>query len=60
MKNAQLAQQIIDRLTQWEGGQKNQTSGYEYEKSYLEMMKEIEKDVFRQMVEATPGELKKK
>jgi hypothetical protein len=60
MKKEQLAQQIIERLTQWEASQKHQTSGYEYEKSYLEMMKEIEKEVFRQMVEAKQGEAKKK
>lgn len=60
MKKEELAQLIIERLAQWEASQKNQTSGYHYEKSYLEMMKEIEKEVFRQIVEVKEGELKKK
>lgn len=60
MKKEQLAQQFIERLTHWEESQKNQTSGLEYEKSYVEMMKEIEKDVFRQIVESNAGESKKK
>jgi len=60
MKKEQLAQQFIERLTQWEESQKNQTSGYEYEKSYVEMMKEMEKEVFRQMVESKESEVKKK
>ena len=60
MKKEQLAQQFIERLTQWEESQKNQTSGYEYEKSYVEMMKEMEKEVFRQMVESKESEIKKK
>ena len=60
MKKEELARQFIDRLTQWEESQKNQTSGYAYEKSYVEMMKEVEKDVFRQMVESTEMEVKKK
>ena len=60
MKKEELVQQFIDRLTRWEESQKNQTSGYEYEKSYVEMMKEVEKDIFRQMVESQEREVKKK
>lgn len=60
MKKEQLAEQFIQRLTQWEESQKDQTSGYEYEKSYVEMMKEVEKDVFLQMVESKENEIKKK
>ena len=60
MKKEQLAQLMIERLTQWEANQKDQTSGYQYEKSYLEMMREVEKEIFRQMVQAKEGELKKK
>ena len=60
MKKEELAQQIIQRLTQWEESPKNQTSGYAYEKSYVEMMKEVEKDVFRQIVESKEIQVKKK
>ena len=60
MKKEQLAEQIIERLTKWEESQKKQTSGYEYEKSYVEMMKEVEKDIFRQIVESKESEVKKK
>ena len=60
MKKEQLAQLMIERLTQWEANQKDQTSGYQYEKSYLEMMREVEKEIFCQMVQAKEGELKKK
>ena len=60
MKKEELAQLMIERLTQWEVSQKNQTSGYQYEKSYLELMKEIEAEIFRQMVETNQGESKKK
>lgn len=60
MKKEQLAQQFIERLTRWEESQQNQTNGLEYEKSYLKMMKEIEGDIFRQMVESKESEVKKK
>ena len=60
MKKAELASQIMERLAQWEESQKQQTSGYEYEKSYVEMMKEVEKDIFRQMVESKETGVKKK
>lgn len=60
MKKEELSQIIIERLAQWEASQKDQISGYQYEKSYLAMMKEIEKEVFRQIVEAKEGEIKKK
>jgi len=59
MKKEQLAQEFIQRLTQWEESQRKQTSGYEYEKSYVEMMKEVEQDVFRQIVESKETEIKK-
>lgn len=59
MKKQEIADQIIQRLTWWEESQKNQTNGYEYEKSYVEMMKELEKKVFREIVEAKEGEEKK-
>ena len=60
MKKEALSHLFIDRLTQWEASQKDQTSGYEYEKSYLEAMKEIEKEVFRELVETQSAALKKK
>ncbi len=60
MKKEDIANQIVEGLSKWEESQKNQTSGYEYEKSYVEMMKELEKNVFRQIVESKAGEVKKK
>jgi hypothetical protein len=60
MKKEEIAQQIIEQISVGEESQKGQTSGYEYEKSYVMAMKEIEKKIFRQMVEAKEGESKKK
>ena len=60
MKKVEIANQIIQRLSQWEENQNHQTSGYEYEKSYVEMMKEMEKEVFRQLVESKGSDSKKK
>ena len=60
MKKEELVQQIMNRLTVWEESQKQPTSGYEYEKSYVEMMKEVERDIFRQIVESQETEIKKK
>ena len=40
---------FAERVSQWEQSQQQQTSGYEYEKSYVEMMKKLEQEVFEHL-----------
>jgi len=52
MENQQeekIAVMIRERLSAWKSSQKGQTDGYEYERSFAEMMRQIEQDVFKEM-----------
>jgi len=44
-----LAKKIQERLSAWKKSQKGQTDGYEYERSFAEMMQQIEQEVFKEM-----------
>lgn len=45
----EIAKMFSERLKEWKKSQEGQTSGYEYERSYAEMMHQIEGDVFKEM-----------
>lgn len=44
-----LAEMFKTRISAWKKSQIGQTSGYEYERSFAEMMQEIEEEVFKEM-----------
>jgi cytochrome c-type biogenesis protein CcmH/NrfG len=49
-----------EKLLKWEAAQHHQTSGYLYEKNYVEAMKEIEKEVLQEIITDEEGECEKK
>lgn len=51
MKNLEekLAGMFKERITEWKKSQTGQKSGYEYERSFAEMMKTIEQEVFKEL-----------
>lgn len=56
-REEKLAKMFQDRITSWKKNQIGQTDGYEYERSFAQMMRQIEEDVFKDM---TGTELKNK
>lgn len=50
---------FLDKLSKWEASQQNQTCGYLYEKTYVETMKQIEKEVLQEMITTGNTEGKK-
>lgn len=44
-----LAAKFQERLLAWKNKQIGQTDGYEYERSFAEMMRQIEEEVFKEM-----------
>lgn len=44
-----IAKIVIERLTAWEKSQEGQKDGYKYEKTYVEMMRQLEKEIFQEM-----------
>jgi hypothetical protein len=44
-----MAKMIQERLSSWKKSQIGQISGYEYERSFAEMMQQIEKEVFKEL-----------
>jgi hypothetical protein len=54
MKTEDLTQRIAQQLAQWQVSQENQTSGYEYEKSFTDLWQKLGQEVFQ----ASLGEAK--
>jgi hypothetical protein len=44
-----LAGMFKERISEWKKSQTGQKSGYEYERSFAEMMREIEEEVFKEL-----------
>lgn len=44
-----LAAMFKERISEWKKGQIGQKSGYEYERSFAEMMREIEEETFKEL-----------
>lgn len=59
MNKEKITAIFLEKLSRWEVAQQNQTSGYLYEKSYVEAMKEIEKEVLQEMITEGKSEEKK-
>lgn len=47
MKPEDLNEKIAQQLKQWQQAQENQTSGYEYEKSFTELWQKLGQEVFQ-------------
>lgn len=47
MNPQELTQKIAQRLEQWQKAQENQTSGYQYEKSFTELWQQLGQEVFQ-------------
>jgi hypothetical protein len=41
----------LEKLSKWEASPERHTSGYAYEKSYVETMKKIEEEVFKEILQ---------
>jgi len=59
MNKEKITAIFLEKLSQWETSQQHQTSGYQYEKSYVEAMKEIEREVLQQIITEGKNEEKK-
>ncbi|MFV0269602.1 MAG: hypothetical protein ACK5HT_20965 [Draconibacterium sp.] len=46
-REKEMARMFEERLRLWKESQAGQTDGYEYERSFAEMMRKIEEEVFR-------------
>ncbi len=44
-----LAVMFKERISEWKMSQIGQKSGYEYERSFAKMMREIEEEVFKEL-----------
>lgn len=52
--------QFIETLKQWEKSQEGQTSGYEYEKTFVEMWQALGQSVFEGMANSKPARQREK
>ena len=48
IQEEELAKKIQERLSAWRKSQTGQTDGYEYERSFAAMMRELEEEVFKE------------
>lgn len=57
-----MTQRLKDLIQEFETSQANQTSGYHYEKTYVEMMRKFEAELLQELVGVPPKDknLKKK
>lgn len=61
METKSLEQKIQESINQWKLSQLHQTDGYEYEKSFNEMMQRIGKDILQESLgELTQNRKEKK
>ena len=55
MDEQQMSEMIKAEITKWFESQKNQTNGYEYEKSFVECWRAVGQEVFQQSLGKIPG-----
>lgn len=61
MKTTEQATQIFQKhFSDWQQRQQNQTSGYEYESSFVKMMQEVEREIFQLSVGEVPTDKNRK
>jgi hypothetical protein len=55
-----LAVMFKERISEWKKSQIGQKSGYEYERSFAEMMKKMEEEVFSELTSTDVSDKNKK
>ena len=60
MEEKQLSEMIAKKIKQWETIQQGQKDGYEYERSFSEMMKSIGQDILQESIGPLPSNKKLK
>ncbi len=60
MDESLLSELITRKIKQWHQSQQGQTDGYEYERSFNEMIQSIGKDILQQSIGTLPGNHKLK
>lgn len=54
-KNQSVMEEIEQAVSQWEKSQQGQKSGYEYERSFVEMWQNMGKRIFQRKIGKLPG-----
>ena len=54
-KNLSIMEELEQAIAQWKENQQGQTSGYEYERSFVEMWQKMGGKVFQNVVGKLPG-----
>jgi hypothetical protein len=54
MNEKELKDQIDQKIKEWKESQKGQTDGYEYERSFNEMMQHIGREILQESVGKIP------
>lgn len=55
-----LTEKVMKTYFQWKTAQQQQTSGYDYEKSFVEMWQTLGKEVFQESIGEIPKDKNKK
>lgn len=55
MDEQQIAEMVKTEVTKWFSSQRDQSSGYEYEKTFVECWRDIGQKVFQQSLGKLPG-----
>ena len=54
-KNQSIMEEIEQAVAQWKESQQGQTSGYEYERSFVELWQQMGNKIFQNAVGKIPG-----
>ena len=54
MNYDKISKNVMGKLKQWYESQQGQTSGYEYEKTFVEMMRGISHEIFQESLGPVP------
>ncbi len=60
MDYGKISKSVEGKLKKWFDSQKGQTSGYEYEKTFVELMRGISQEIFQESLGKIPGSRNKK
>jgi hypothetical protein len=60
MEEKQIASMIMEGYQQWKQNQQGQTSGYEFERSFDEMWREMGRKIMQEGVGELPADKRKK
>jgi hypothetical protein len=60
MNSETITRNIMEKVEAWKQSQEGQLSGYEYERSFLEMMNQVRNEVFQASMGDLPPNVNKK